>query len=354
MSERRTTPPVRSINGGGGDIIVSNFNSEACIFVSPAATDLLSGQAVQDAYADAKTRSPFGNARSQDNRMLIVLAPGLYKLASPLVMDSEFVDLIGLDRDSTVLWYDSEDSYTGNNGTIMQTAANVRLREMSIVLGGLAGAGGGGAEEPAAYFPDDNLPNTVLERVALIANVNSQNPCRNGIEYSGTYIDVEARSQPAYFTADGAYLFGVLSILSGAFLRCRGGSASFGAVGTCSGTFTDCEGGDGSFGGYDGTMTGAMRRCKMTGTTWGANVTGLIEDSILDFSAGSDATAILISSTARIYNTIALGSGAGKSIDVYSGAANAKIAHCRLNKGIGGSVTNQIGTPYNVDDADVT
>ena len=68
---------------------------------------------------------------------------------------------------------------------------------------------------------------------------------------------------------------------------------------------------------------------------------------------GTDKHAVEITGEARIYNCTLIANGTGKSI--YAAAAqNAKITHCRLNLGIHANVTNLIGTPSNVDDADVS
>jgi hypothetical protein len=183
---------------------------------------------------------------------------------------------------------------------------------------------------------------------------------------------------------------------SGTFVNCTAGAESFAADGgTFSGTAYGCVGGQYSFAGksgstlsgkcYDchvpdgygfasaGTLTGEVYRCtttllafglinatgassKVVGCTLlnavlGPFIGGLMERCIIE-TTGANSDAAKVADGARIYDCTLIATGTGKSVNADS-AVNAAIAHCRMNKGIDANVTNDIGTPYNVDDTDI-
>ena len=191
--------------------------------------------------------------------------------------------------------------------------------------------------------------------------------------------------------------------ISGTVRRCSAGNGSFGfGTGmadneglTVDALVEDCIGGTGCL--YGAYTLGTVRRCHFTSgivglysfeaivedSTLSAVITGVgsfssvmnntatlrrcagigFADAIKKFKGlmdgcsfeitGTDKNAVEVESTARIYNSTLIANGTGKSIYA-SAAQDAKIAHCRLNKGIDANVTNLIGTPYNVDDTDVS
>lgn len=144
---------------------------------------------------------------------------------------------------------------------------------------------------------------------------------------------------------------GSFATASGTFNHCIGAAYSFGGqnLGTASGTFRHCFGGLNSFG---GTMSGTMINCDIVATEWGGTITGTVDGCRVKLS-GTDKHAAVVGAGGRIYNCTLLATGTGKSVYA-AGAVNAKVAHCRLNKGIDLNVTNDVGTPYNVDDTDIS
>jgi hypothetical protein len=189
-----------------------------------------------------------------------------------------------------------------------------------------------------------------------------------GCDISGTLIDCIA----------GPFSYALGRTFSGKAIRCRGGTASFASgigsnevTGVFSGYAEDCVGGAGSFAGGHYSMsaskiTGKLVRCVVGGkteTNW--RLQGAYLDSCIfqadDNGSFSDPNPclVLLDNNCVIYNTVAI-SGPQDYGDAFAIASNAagrtaKIAHCRLSApGIDTQITNTIGTPYNVIDADLT
>lgn len=161
-------------------------------------------------------------------------------------------------------------------------------------------------------------------------------------------------------TGSGNIGFGQGVTITGTFEWCRAGDGSFAGSGGTGGTFNGiarhCVGGTNCFGSGGttaGTMSGTLENCAMSGHMR-VTLTGKITNMRIE-SVAANTTALQLGSgsTGAIYDSTIIGTGSGLSIDVISGTPTVKIAHCRLNKSIGASVTNAIATPYNVDDSAV-
>ena len=69
----------------------------AHVVVETTAGATANGANLLAAYAAAKALSPNGKARDADNRVTVLVPPGAYDLgAGQLVLDTEFVDLVGM------------------------------------------------------------------------------------------------------------------------------------------------------------------------------------------------------------------------------------------------------------------
>jgi hypothetical protein len=194
----------------------------------------------------------------------------------------------------------------------------------------------------------------------------------------------------------GAESFGADGTASGTFINCTSGDEGFGGNGLASGTFKNCHGGNDSFGGSSSSdgFTGTAHDCtadgygfgalKFTGEAYNCHATlaafgvngvastasavmvgctlmnsgynidqweGRMERCTIEITA-ANTDAVVVGSGARIYDCTLIATGTGKSVNAGS-AVNAVVAHCRMNNGLGANVTNDIGTPYNVDDTDI-
>jgi hypothetical protein len=125
---------------------------ESRVLVQRGSTDILSGTALRNAYTAAKALTPGGNAISGTNRVAIIIPPGRYDLVTtPLVLDTEGVDLVGMGGTSDVVI--TSQVNTDSHGTIEQTAIDVQIRNLTIHINATSGSGTGELSAPAAFFP---------------------------------------------------------------------------------------------------------------------------------------------------------------------------------------------------------
>lgn len=224
---------------GGGVIAPSNY-----IVVDISANNAISnGTALLAAYAAAKVLTPNGAALSATNRACVILPPAKYDLGvTGLVLDTEFVDLIGLCTNRSLQYITNSPNWeTGDKGTIIQTADDVHISNLTIVLPITNSEPGGGMYDSAAYYPASNLNKTIIDNCEFIGNESGSTPCmRRVVEYSGKYTNCKA----------GYHGFGCRSIASGTFINCEGDDYAFGggSDGVASGVFINCRGKNGSFG----------------------------------------------------------------------------------------------------------
>jgi len=241
---------------------------EAHVTVQTTGDVIENGARLQNAYAAAKALTPHGLPLSADNRAVLFVAPGRYDLgAGEVVLDTEFVDLIGLSsaRENQYITGTSNGSFTG---VIRQTANDVRIENLRVECTGLEGFNLFGApSDPAAYFPSSNRPLTRVRNCEFVADVNNAFSMRTEINYAGTYIDCVA----------GVSSFGGFGgVASGTFINCTGSFQSF-AGGTqnaiASGVFLNCSAGADSFGGEGGVASGRFTQCTADDNSFGGRGT---------------------------------------------------------------------------------
>lgn len=86
----------------GGEIINSVLSAENYIFVNAKGTPSENGQELHNTYLAAVTKTPNGLPLSDDNRYIILLAPGVYQLPSTIAWDTDFIDLACIDGVATL------------------------------------------------------------------------------------------------------------------------------------------------------------------------------------------------------------------------------------------------------------
>ena len=240
------------------------------------------GQELRDAYADAATVTGL----SATNRFAILLPPGTYALgASGLDVDTEYIDIIGLGQAADVVITSVSDTNTGS-GTIIQTADNVRYKNLTIT--NAASTNTGGDFDDSGYAPAGAASNTVMEDIIFLTEDGGAPFMRRAVEYAGTYTRCKGVDQTiaGYISvmfpyATGTFTdcdtntfgFGVSLPANGVFNRCSAKESSFGSGGgDCDGTFTDCvvEMG-GSFGYLTDNVRGKFYNCRAADTSFGGS-----------------------------------------------------------------------------------
>jgi len=239
------------------DVLTSK--GESFVLVETTDDPVQNGVNLLAAYAEAAALNPYGNGLGPDNRAMVIVPPGKYDLGSgQLEMNAPFVDLVGstTSRDNHHIFGTSNGL---NTGVLRQTASNVRIENLFVECTRASGGQVFTSAGPAAYFPNSNLPNTVIRNCRFSSTSNAFS-MRIGINYSGTYEDSTA--------GDWAFGSGSGGVASGTFTNCTGGIGSFGGGGTASGTFTNCTGGLASFGG-ESTASGTFTNCTGGNSAFG-------------------------------------------------------------------------------------
>jgi len=257
--------------------ILNKLNSTNYVTVKVTDDAVINGNNLLAAYALAKTTNPNGLTKSSTNRLTIILPSATYDLGTQsLTLDTQYVDIVGSTTNRNSHYIKSNISVV-NRGTVMQTANDVRLVNLTIENSGARGATET-SDEPSAYWPDSNLPLTYIKNVIFLRSSIGIFSTRKQVNYSGTYINCTG----------GNYLFGgnegTGGTASGTFTDCTGGNYSFGGGtargGTASGTFTNCTGGDYSFAGSQlgngGTIdsTAVLTNCTGGNYSFGGGPSG--------------------------------------------------------------------------------
>jgi hypothetical protein len=387
MNNLGTVTATAFAGDGSGLSGVFGFENDAYVIVQTTSNATTNGTNLLAAYAAASALTPNGSALSADNRAAVIVPPGNYDLGTgALTLDAEFVNLVGLSSDprNQYIFGESDGSSTG---VIMQTADDVAIENLRVECILASGTTSGNDTSPAAYFPDPDLPNTVIRNCVFEANDTNAFSMRLSIEYSGAYEDVEAgfgafggsRDFFAPGIASGTFIncsggdasfaggegvFSTLPEASGTFINCSGGDYAFagGAIdgGEVSGTFTECVGGVYAFGGggnRGGTLDGTFLRCEggayAFGGGSGSSTGGTISGTLTDCSGGDHAFCggLAVAGTINASATLTRCSGgdfAFVSTTGSGGSINGTFYHCSGGNfafgGSGGTVSS--GTFY--------
>jgi len=212
---------VNSLAGGSTTVIAQeNFALEGTqyLFVQANGTDIENAQELQAAYDLAKTMSP-----TTGNRIIVIAAPGYYNFGSVFLMDTEFIDLVSLDGNRSIVFNGTE--------TISIIANDIFVKGVDV--------------QNKQFATDFNL------NLLKVENCKGGDGSFGGYtEASGIFINCEG----------GDYSFGGLANASGYFKGCQGGIFSFGGGGISSGIFEECKATSYSFGG-EGIANGTYTRC---------------------------------------------------------------------------------------------
>jgi hypothetical protein len=229
------------------------------IFVQANGTDIENAQELQDAYDTAK-----GMSASITNRITVIAAPGNYNFdTSAFVMDEEYIDLVSLDGNRSIIFNGSVTiSITAND--VFVKGVNVLTKNFTIRdnlnLLKVENCGGGNLSFGGGLEASGTFTDCVGGDESFGSNGTS----------SGTFIDCQG--------GDGSF-GGEGGVASGTFIDCQGGDGSFGGGGTVDGTFTNCLGGIGSFGG-DGEASGIFTNCQGGDGSFGGGDKGVLKGKL--------------------------------------------------------------------------
>jgi hypothetical protein len=267
------------------------------IYVAADGTDTANATALSAAYTTAKTMSP-----SAANRITIVAAPGYYNFGtSVFTMDTQYINLVSLDGNRSVLFNATEANPPTENGSIKIDANNVFVKGVDV----------GGKP----FQVSGNNLNSIVVENCKGGNYSFNDSELSGYEMSGTFINCEGGS----YSFGGSISLMTNPIVSGRFIDCISGEKSFGGgngLGTASGFFKNCQSiGDSSFGyiasgnfsnckssnysfAYNGTASGIFNNCEANILSFGAN--GSVLGTFNNCIGGADSW-VSLTMTAKIW-----------------------------------------------------
>jgi hypothetical protein len=238
----------KEVTSGGG------LGGTSYVFVAgDQSTALLNGQQLINAYALAKTMTPFGNSLSSGNRVRVVVAPGFYEIVSNFTIDADYVDIVSLTGNRDVLLYTSNDS-TFN--VTASTYGDVYIKGLDL----------------ATYYMTFGIADNLYYSVFENCSGSEYSFGGNNSTVAGTFINCKAEN----------YSFGgTASTVNGTFINCNAtGNQNFGGnYSSSSGTFTNCTSGGYSFGGLGSSPGGTYNNCY----NYGSNAFGGASDSGFEY-----------------------------------------------------------------------
>lgn len=219
-------------------------------------------------------------------RATVIAAPGYYNFGgSTFLMDQEYVDLISLDGNRSVIFNAPGTNFTA----ILVTANDTYIRGIDVQGKTIS------AESTQGKNIFENCKALGTFSFGEVDSTGTYINCEGGAQAfgsnwnaSGTYIDCTAGVQSfgSYYTASGTFIrctgtdscFGYTS--SGTFIDCTGGFGCFGSSGYATGTYKNCVAGNESFGGGFGigTASGTFINCVGGSNSFGAIASGTFKD----------------------------------------------------------------------------
>jgi len=225
-------------------------------------TDTENGQSLKDAYADAITLTPGGNALSINNRVALLIPPGTYALGTTgLSLTSQFVDLIGLGRADETIITSVSNTGTGR-GTIVQSTNDIKFRNLTL-RNDAAAFSTGTDQDDSAYAPQGVYPSTEFTDCIFVNPGTGGGGApfmRLGHEYSGSF----TRCRGVDGTGNSVFF----AIASGNYFDCHYAGPGYGYDNEASGVFTDCSIYNGF--GYNGDASGSFTRCTAFNSGFGS------------------------------------------------------------------------------------
>jgi len=325
------------------DTVPGGLEGTQYVFVMANGTDVENAAELQAAYTTAQTMSA-----GSSNRITVIAAPANYNFSSNFVMGAEFVDLVSLDGNRSIVF--------NGTATIQITANDVFVKGVDVLSKTFLIGNALSSLRLENCNGGDNSFGGSLNASGTFTNCSGGQYSFGGIgTASGVFTDCVANGPYSFGgsgTASGTFTncisnsfgaFGNTGTASGIFINCISGSLSFGGgFNPVSGTFTDCVSGAYSFGRQSPT-DGVFTNCKGGIESFGAsnNASGVFTDCVGgDNSFGFSADGEFIRCISGI-NSFGLYDANGKLTDCVGGsgsfgslsALTGKLYYCRLTSG---------------------
>jgi hypothetical protein len=220
------------------------------VFVVANGTDVENAAELQAAYDTAKTMSP-----AEDNRITVIASPANYNFeTSSFDMDTEFIDLVSLDGNRSVIFNHPVNTSNRTEGSINITANDVFVKGVNVLN--------------KNFTIGSDLNKLKVENFQG-GNGSFGGDLTNGTSpliVSGYFKNCEGLDiNPFFGNSPAVTCFGGWGLASGRFEDCVAGNTSFGD--DASGLFFNCTAGSFGFGGGN-SLTGKLYRCRLTNGTF--------------------------------------------------------------------------------------
>ena len=322
----------------GGISLIPNLNSGSSVVVTPSGDSLTAnGDLLRAGLAAVNSLTPYGNAKSAQNRATLCLLPGIYDIRSAgtgLLFDTEFVDIVGLceNAEDVVIWVDS-----GVSRIITQTADDCHLSGFTV-------------------YHTNNNPGFAMN------GTSHANTKHTNLFFTGAVTQSACMSY-ANFTN-----------LGGTYRRCRTtqtrmyGGLTDGT--TCDAVFEECEGLMGSLGSSVSNLTfvnfsGRHSRCRLMPGGAAGSIT-CVAGAVIEFGYYKTNTAVqsIFKATGAGANPVfryssIISTSSGYGINRKSSETDATIIAHHLSmaaNGIHANVTNNLGNDaaaFNIASANI-
>ena len=207
------------------------------IYVNSVGTPTENAAKLQAAYDAAKLMTPNGAVKSATNRVVIVLAPGVYTFIGLLLVETAWIDIVSLTANADVK-LPLGLSVTSNGNFIK--GIDCMTSNFTIAT---------------------NLNYLVVEKCIALGQGSFGSNTLSGVVISGSFTDCTG----------GSMSFAKNGTASGTFIRCTSSTRGFATGGNCSGLFIDCEDKEQKNFGYYGTASGTFYRCRAAGDGFAGN-----------------------------------------------------------------------------------
>ena len=303
-------------NSNQWNSVYTSVNTNSSFYLKTSTASVIiakSGDDLMAKYAETVALTPNGSEKSSINRASLVILPGSYSISSELVIDTEFVDIIGLGAQT------QKPAIYVNDNTLNVTANDVRISGISV-----------GSQSFKTY---STKPLQVFENC-----VGGDNSFAADTGYGivdGKFINcIGGNNSFGSSYADGTfenciggnYSFGFQEA-NGTFKNCTGGDNSFARGGEANGEFINCTGGNFSFGGSGGRTNGIFVNCVGGNTSFAGN--GIAAGTFTDCKAGSYSFGANSKADGIFSNCIGGDSSFGGNI----GQMRGNLFNCRITSG---------------------
>jgi hypothetical protein len=293
---------------------------------------------------------------SQILKSRVIASPGYYNFTSNFLVDEDYVDIVSLDGNRSVIF--------NGSGTINITANNIFVKGIDVL------------DKPFKVGMSLNQ--------LFVENCKGGDYSFGGSDVNTSYNETQFLNSTFNHCDGGAHSFGgsynsnPINI-SGTFNYCNGGVYSFGrGYGDLSGTFNNCKvtgsgfgydnsvnlsgvfnncvvNGVSGFGSTTSTVSGTFNNCKVTGSGFGSSFNSLASGIFKNCEAGSYSFGGFSNGggvagcSGVFYNCIGGESSFGKTYQEYPGSLTGKLYYCRLTSGTFETVSGSGRTYYCVD-----